>query len=354
MISRVFLIALSIAAAAVGCRQDKDNGEDKPAATGASGVAPAQTPTDLDAPLAKIDDVVITVGEFQDRINRQSPYVRGRYTSRENQREFLTNLIRFEVLAIEARRRGLDKDPDAIRAMKQVMIQKLMAAEFENAGRAEAITEAELQAHYDNNPNQYNRPEEVRVAAIVVRGKAAAATVAKQALGEVGKTNKGFRDLVYKHSVDQESKIRGGDLRFFSRDNKQIPKPVIDAAFALESTGAVAGPIDAGDGTFYIIKQTGKRKAIIKPFDKVKLQIRNRLARQKRSAAQRDFIADLKQKSAIELYENNLGKVEVDQSKTGVNRGHGDGDEIPGLDPDKDTGGDDDSDNAAAPSEGVP
>src|SRR5258706_5124782 len=38
----------------------------------------AQKPEDLTETLAKIDDVGITVGDFQDRINYQSPYWRGR------------------------------------------------------------------------------------------------------------------------------------------------------------------------------------------------------------------------------------------------------------------------------------
>lgn len=322
MISRVFFIAAGIGLA-LGCQHKE---KDAPAGQ-AQPTLPPQTQSELDAPLAKIDSEVITVGEFQARINSQSPYVRGRYTSRENQREFLTNLIRFEVLAIEARRRGLDKDPDAVRAMKQIMIQKLMAAEFESAGRAETITEAEMRAYYDKNPNRYNKPEEVRVSAIVLSNKASAERVAKLALGEVGKTNRGFRQLVEKHSVDQESKLRNGDLRYFSRENREIPAPVIEAAFGLGRTGAVAGPIDAGDGRYFIIRQTGKRKAINKAFESVKQQIRNRLARTKRSEAQRAFISKLKKSTEIEVFDDNLEKVRIDRSRSAIHGGaHGQAD----------------------------
>ena len=67
---------------------------------------PAQSPDELSAPLARIDDVTITLGELQERINRQSPYIRARYTSLEQKKEFLDSLIRLEVLAKEAARRG--------------------------------------------------------------------------------------------------------------------------------------------------------------------------------------------------------------------------------------------------------
>ena len=80
--------------------------------------------------LATVDGVVITVGEFQERLNRQSPYIRARYTSVYQKKEFLDSLVRFEVLAAEAAKRGFYKDPEVIRTAKQVMIQKLLRDEF--------------------------------------------------------------------------------------------------------------------------------------------------------------------------------------------------------------------------------
>ena len=125
----VLLLGISaIAALACGC-QRKTESEAAPAPRAPAG--PAQTSEELKTPIAKVDDVTITLGEFQDRINRQSPYVRQRYTSLEQKKEFLDSLIRFEVLAKEAERRGFDKDPEVIRTMKQVMIQKLMRDEFD-------------------------------------------------------------------------------------------------------------------------------------------------------------------------------------------------------------------------------
>ena len=39
-----------------------------------------QSAQELQTVLARIDDLTITLGEFQERINRQSPTVRQRYT----------------------------------------------------------------------------------------------------------------------------------------------------------------------------------------------------------------------------------------------------------------------------------
>ncbi len=322
-------LAASVALGAViSCKDsgDKDKGTSSAkTTTPGAGNLPAQSKAELDTPVATIDGTVITVGDFQDRINRQSPYIRARYTSLEQKKEFLDNLIRFEVLAGEAFRRGLDKDPDVVRTMKQVMIQKLMKDEFENRIKPEDITDADMKAFYEEHRDEYNKPEEVRVSAVVLKDKKAAAKVAKDANGEAGRTNKGFRELVTKHSTDEKTKIRGGDLRYFAADTKEVPEPVVKAAFGLAKTGDVAGPIDGKDGNFYIIKQTGRRKALTKAFDEVKRQIQNRLYRDRRTQAQKDFISGLRGKAKIEVNDSALGKVRVDTSAAAGAPAHGHG-----------------------------
>jgi peptidyl-prolyl cis-trans isomerase C len=324
--TRILAVALTIVAVPA-CKKDKDKDKAPPPA-GTTGL-PAQSQAELDTPIAKVNDVVITVGEFQERINRQSPYIRARYTSLEQKKEFLDNLVRFEVLAGEAFRRGLDKDPDVVRTMKQVMIQKLMKDEFETRIKPEDITDAEMKTFYDAHRDEYNKPEEVRVSAIVVKDKKTADKVAAEARSETGKTNKGFRDLVTKHSIDDATKIRGGDLRYFSRATKEVDAKLIEAAFALEKTGDVAGPIAGADGRYYVIKQTGRRQSLEKGFEEVKRQIQNRLYRDKRTQAQKDFIAGLRAGAKIEVDDAALGKVRIDTSARAGADPHGG----PGGDP---------------------
>lgn len=307
-----------------GCsKQDKD--ETSSPAAGSSAGPSTQDEADLNAVLATIDGVDITVREFQDRINKQSPYIRARYTSNEQKKEFLDNLIRFEVLALEAKEQGFDKDADVVQTMKQVMIQKLMKERFEKGLRPEDVNEEEMRAYYAKSEAEFHKPEEVRVSAIIVNTKALAQSTAKAALGEKGVSNKGFRELVALHSTDNETKVRGGDLRYFTATNTQLPKPVVEAAFGLKKTGDVAGPIEARDGNFYIIKQTGHRKAIDKSFEEVKRQVQNRLYRDKRTQAQKDYVADLKKKAKIQTFDDQLGKVQIDTSGATADDGHGHG-----------------------------
>jgi len=230
--------------------------------------------------------------------------------------------VRFEVLAKEAFRRGLDKDPEVVRTMKQVMIQKLMQSELDNKITADTITDAEMKAYYDANLGEYVKPEEVRASAIITKNRAQADRVANEARGEAGKTNKGFRDLVTKYSADEETKLRGGDLRYFDAQTKDVPAPVVKAAFALPNTGDVSGVVDAGNGAFYVLKQTGRRKSMTRGLDDAKPAIRNKLFRDKRVNAQKDFVDNLKTSAKIEVNEANLAKVRIDTSQA-VDDGRG-------------------------------
>ena len=313
------IVGLAGAVLVSGCQRPSD--KDKPTPNDPIAAPGGGDPSQA---VAKVGDRTITLGEFQTRINRQSPYVRGRYSSLEHKKEFLNNMIRFEVLSIEAERRGFDKDPDAIHAMKQVMVQKLMKDQFEKSMNPDSIPETELRTYYDANKNLYNKPEEVRIAAIIMSSAGAAKKVAAEAKTTKGSTNKGFRALVSKHSTDEESRRVGGDLRYFSAANKKIPKAVKDAAFALTKTGQVAGPIRAG-GKHYIIRQTARRMPVVKAFEKVADSIRDRLYRDKRRKAQRDFIGKLKKSTKIQVFDKRLKKVKIDPKSKASKGGHGSG-----------------------------
>ena len=276
--------------------------------------ASKQSPGELDEALAKIDDVTITVGDFQERINKQSPYVRARYTSLERKKEFLDNLVRFEVLAKEAERRGLSKDPEVVRTMKQVMIQKLLAAEFDKM-KVEDISEADCKTYYDAHPEEFNKAEEIRVSSILVKDDKAAKKVMSDPRIK-GPDNQEFRKLVSELSIDQATKDRGGDLRYFSKDSKDVPAEIILASFQLSNVGDVSTPVKTSAGVA-ILKLTGRRKALTRTFDEVKQQIRNRLYGDKRRDSMEAFVKKLRDGSTVKIDEGKLAKVQIEGTGNG-------------------------------------
>jgi peptidyl-prolyl cis-trans isomerase C len=276
---------------------------------GKAKAAGGQKPEELAEALAKIDDVVITVGDFQERLNQQTPYVRARYTSLERKREFLDNLVRFEVLAKEAERRGLAKDPEVVRTMKQVMIQKLLKEEFDKLTLKD-VPDADVKKYYDAHPEEFNKPDEVRASLILVKDQATAKKVLADARMK-GVDNQGYRNLVAEYSTDLPTKERGGDLRYFDKMTKELPREVVEAAFKLQNIGDNSEPVKTDKG-WAVLKLTGKKKAVSRTFDEVKEQIRTKLYREKRQESMEGFVKALRDKAKINIDESKLAKVQIE------------------------------------------
>ena len=179
---------------------------------------------------------------------QQPPFVQARYASPERRKELLENLIRFEILAREARRRGYERDPEVVRHQQQRLVDRMVAEELDAKLKPEDLPEAELRRFYQEHPERFTRPEAVRVSQILLADAATAARVAAAARALGPRDDRGFRRLVAAHSLDEDSKQRGGDLTFLERQPAQaVATPtgrpaVIEAAFALTEVGQVAGP----------------------------------------------------------------------------------------------------------------
>jgi peptidyl-prolyl cis-trans isomerase C len=288
--------------------------------------------------VAKVDDAVITVGDVQERINKQSPFVRARYTSNEKKKEFLDSLIRFEVMANEAERRGYDKDPEVLRVMKQQMISKFLQKDFESKLKVEDVPDADVEKYYNEHPAEFNQKDEVRVSEVTVKdkGKADKAYSEARALPKAvplpaAPDQKQFKDLVAKYSDDEDAKQRGGDLGFFDKETTRYPKPIVEAAFKLAEVGDVAPPIKTDKG-WAVIRLAQKRPGFNRPLAEVKRQIQQRLFRDTRTKAMDNFVAELKKKSTIEINEANLSKIVIDTGTgAGGPMGAGPGMGMPGM-----------------------
>jgi len=200
--------------------------------------------------------------------------------------------------------------------MKQVMIQRLMKEEFDTSVKLEDITDDECRKYFEAHGDEFNKPEEIRVADIVVKD----AATGKKVLSDPrikGVEPAGFRELVAQYSTDAATKDRGGDLRYFDAKSKELPPEIVKAAFALVNIGDVSEPVKGASG-LHILKLTGRRKALVRPFDEVKAQIKNRLFRDKRTTAMEDFVKKLREKSKVEVHEDRLAKVQIEGGTGGA------------------------------------
>ena len=149
------------------------------------------------------------------------------------------------------------------------------------------VTGQQIERSYNDNIQQYSTPEQVRASHILLKteGKDDAA-VKKQAEDLLAKIKAGanFEELAKKHSEDEVSAAKGGDLDFF---NKGAMVPEFDkVAFALPP-GQMSDLVKSSYG-YHIIKVTDKRPASQKTLAEVRAQIEDQLKwEQAQSAAQK-------------------------------------------------------------------
>lgn len=276
--------------------------------------------------VADIGDVHITLGELEDRINKQSPFLRARYSDPEKRREFLDNMIRFELLGKAAQKRGYDREDEVRRQVKQMEVQTLMRKEFDEKISPESVTPAEVQAFYDAHRADYVKPEMVRASHILVADRTRAEELLKKAR-DPATDNRVFRQLAQESSTDDESKARGGDLRYFSRPAERTPEDpevaaeIAEAAFALKNVGDVAPRLVKVANGFSIVKLTGRRPAVSRSIEDATPQIRNRLWREKRQKAIDDFVSNLREHRHVELHEELLNLIVIPAGAPGGDEG---------------------------------
>jgi peptidyl-prolyl cis-trans isomerase C len=308
--------------ALAGCGE-KEKAE-KPAAQEAT--EPAQpekkhglTPEQAKEPIAKVGDTTITVGEFAERLAGQSPYLRARYNSPERKKEFLDNMVRFELLALEAQKRGLDKEPEVARVRRQMMVQQMMTELFDEKGvKLSDIPDAEIEAYYAEHQAEFNKPEQRRASHILCKAKA-------ECEGVLGKLKAGkaddmelFRKLADQHNTDPATKDRQGDLRFFSKEPVEgesgPPKAVRDAVWTLGKNGDLFASVVESEAGFHVVKRTGERPALARSLEDARRLIQNRLWRKKREEAIDAFVADLRKKAEVKENAEALAQVKIDLS----------------------------------------
>jgi peptidyl-prolyl cis-trans isomerase C len=300
---------------AAACAKSKDPAGEKQAAETKHGLSADQAKL----PLVVVGDTTVTLGEFAAQIAEKSPYLRARYASPERRRELLDELVKFELLAKEARRRGLDKSEEVERAKKQVMVQQMMKAEFEDKVKLSDITDQEIEAYYQAHPEEFNKPAQVRASQIVVKDEAKAKRVIKQL--QEGTDEARFRQLVTELSEDAETKARGGDLQFFSKPSERnqgdppVPDAVAEAAFSLDKPGDVyPTPVKTPQG-FHVVRLTSKRKALSRSLEHARRIIQNKLWREKREAAVNAFMQRLREKAKVEENLSLLDQIAVDAAE---------------------------------------
>jgi peptidyl-prolyl cis-trans isomerase C len=272
--------------------------------------------------------ISITADDLKARLDEQSPLIRSRFGTLERKKEFLDNMIRFELLAKAAEKQGLANDPDVQLTMKKVMVSKYYQKFFQEKDAAKDVPEAEIKKYYDEHPDEFHRPLRVRAAHIFLAAqtgtpdRAKKLAEAKKLLAKIEAEEKknpsAFTVIARDSSDDAATKPMGGDLSFKSQDEleKAYGKQLAEAVLKLKDNETGSSIVETPHG-FHLVHVYGRQAEMNRGFEEVKAQIANRLGAQRKTKDFDDFVKKLRAEANIKVDDAALEKVPVTGAQPG-------------------------------------
>ncbi len=145
------------------------------------------------------------------------------------------------------------------------------------------VSEKESRIFFENNPQYFKKPEEIKASHILIQVAPDAGNeeklAARKKIEDIQKKLEAggdFADLARQYS-EGPSKVSGGDLGYF--DRKKMVKPFADAAFALKP-GEVSDIVETRFG-FHLIKVYDKKAKSVYVFENIKDRLTEMLRQQK-------------------------------------------------------------------------
>lgn len=179
-------------------------------------------------------------------------------------------LVRREILAQEAAKKGLDKKGEVLGQIELARQSVLIGAYLGEFAKANPISDAQLKKEYEGIKSQLGDKEYNARHILVEKEDEAKAIIEKLKKGEK------FDELA-KQSKDPGSKDKGGELGWANR--AAYVKPFSDAMVTLEKGKYTSTPVKSDFG-YHVIQLDDVRELKAPSFDEVKGQIAQRLQQQ--------------------------------------------------------------------------
>lgn len=224
----------------------------------------------------------------EERIQEQWEAVKSQFPDEKGFKEALIRMNASEALVKSQIERGLTIQ-DFIR---QEIVQGI------------TVTEKETKDYYDNNPDKFTQPEQVKASHILIKvDPEADETGKRESRKKIEKVRKrlekgeDFAELAREVSQGPTS-VKGGDLGYFSRGD--VVKPFAEAAFSL-NPGEVSDVVETRFG-YHLIKVTDRREETKIQYPEIKDRLQGAIKQVKVDEALGEYIHKLRDKADVEIF----------------------------------------------------
>jgi peptidyl-prolyl cis-trans isomerase C len=220
-------------------------------------------------------------------------------TPAEIRRNFVDRVLVPELLyASEADRRGLGKD----RAVAHRILdahRRALVDELRTETHAAGVSEDDVQAYYAAHAGEYHQPERIRIWRILVNDEALARRLLDASRSVAAPER--WKDDARANSVDEATKLRGGDLGFVHQDgHTDVPQLDVDPALYAGASKVRDGelvPDPVKEGThFAVVWRRGTLPKLDRTLADEHDRIRDLLERERFDQSVGTLVAELRKK----------------------------------------------------------
>lgn len=279
--------------------------------------------------LAQVGNRTIKMSDYALLLSRMDRFERMRYQSEDRRRILLDEMINIELLAMEAKRRGLDRQP-ATRALVMQSLREEVFAELRRSlpDRAD-LSDGAISSYFSAHREQFALPESRRLAHIVIEDRALAAVALAEALLS---GSEDWTQLVRRYSgVTTPSASEGsnnarpgfvvaGDLGFQTlRENADatdvgkaavaVAEKIRSAGFQIERDGGVFPQLVKVGERFHIVRRVALQPARQRQLREVEGMVRSRLLEAQFEAARQALLERLEKEIPVQIDEAALARI---------------------------------------------
>lgn len=236
-------------------------------------------------PMAKVNGVAIPQSRLEFIIKARA--AQGQPDSPETRKALREDLITEEIIAQDALKKGLDKDPDFISQMEIARLTALVRAYQIDYVKNHPVSDEELRQEYEALKTQMG-DKEYKAHHILVGTEAEAKDIIAR-IKKGGKLDK----IAQEKSLDAGSKNKGGELEWSPAGS--YVQPFAEALTKLNKGQLTEQPVKTPFG-WHVIRLDDVRPLKIPPFEEIKQNLAQRVLQRQFA----NFVADLRTKAKVE------------------------------------------------------
>jgi len=263
--------------------------------------------------LARVGNAPILVDQVVSRLRKRGSNTLRRHADAKKLRAFVDDQVRFELLALAARDRGLQHDPDVIDAARKVMVRKLLQHDL-SSGAFDHVNDDAVDRYYHRHSDEYVQPKKIRIDEIELaptqEGRALAQGLIEQLRRQGDKKKGHFAHLARKHSRRKANKGPGISQLFKDKQEyiTEFGQSFASVVFAGKTGDLVATPVQSIRG-WHVVKVLAVREPLMRRVEHVREEIREKLMGGGRSRTFQKYLDEIRKRHPVAIYDGRIAEL---------------------------------------------